>query len=281
MNNCWTYRSTPRYRFTPRGIFVSLAVGCLLTQVGLGFAHAQVGDFIEPTPLLDTEGVEHPFIGEAEVNVFIIFRPDKKHSRLTLISISEVCKRWSNESVTWTAILSDRFLLSSAEEVFEEADLDIKILIDEDDELLGHLGVALYPVIGITDKNHVLRHYLPFRKVNFPAILDAAIKEVLGQIDRTAFEEIVQNPSPNEYKPSLRRKGARLGLARRLIDKDRLVEARSNVLKHLEEWPEDARAKTALESVDALIAHQEEPLEEAPEEAQEEVPEEAPEQSED
>jgi hypothetical protein len=93
--------------------------------------------------------------------------------------------------------------VGETEAFFEEADIEIRILIDRNDDLYGSLGVALYPVIGITDKDHVLRHYLPFRKVNYPAIIEAAIREVLGQIDRAEFERVLSHPESDEDKTTL------------------------------------------------------------------------------
>jgi hypothetical protein len=245
-----------RRGFTFRGIFISLFVGCLLAQAGLGFAHAQIGDVLEPVLLPDVEGQPHPFIGEAEVNVFILFHPQKPHSKNSLRKISEVIKRWSDHSVEWTAILSDRFPANETRDFFEEADLEARILIDRNDDLFGSLGVALYPVIGIADKNHVLRHYLPFRKVNYPAIIDAAIREVLGEIDKTAFEKVLNNPESSEDHASLRKKGAQLGLANELIERGRLQEARAQVLTHLENWPDDPKAVKILSSIDELLSDQ-------------------------
>lgn len=234
-------------------MFITLFIGCLISQAGLGFAHAQVGDVIEPVLLPDVEGELHPFIGEADVNVFILFNPQKPHSRNSLRKISDVIKKWSDHSVEWTAILSDRFPASETMDFFEEAEFESRILIDRQDDLYGSLGVALYPVIGITDKNHVLRHYLPFRKVNYASVLDAAIREVLGQIDRAAFDKVLNHPESEVDKTRLRKKGARLGLARELITRGCLDEAKEMVLLHLEEWPEDPPALEILSSIEDVM----------------------------
>jgi hypothetical protein len=230
-------------------VLASCAIGLVSTQFCLGFAHAQPGDLVDPVPLPDPEGNMHPFIGESQANLFIFFNPEKKHSRLVLEELSELKKKLAGEPVSWTAILSDRFSVEDTTVILHELGLDILLLIDEGDELFGKLGVALYPVIGITDANHVLRHYLHFRKVNFPAIIEGALQEVLGNLSEEQFQRILRPAEGADLNKGDMKKGARLGLARRLIQAGKLDKAEAHVRVHLADWPGDEPAIELLQTV--------------------------------
>ena len=68
------------------------------------------------------------------------------------------------------------------------------VLIDKGDALYGRLGVALHPVIGVTDKDHKLLAYQPFAKVNYGAVIRARILHALKHITDEQLEQVINPP---------------------------------------------------------------------------------------
>ena len=166
-------------------------VATLCASSAWGFANAAVGSLIANQDMPSLDGTRHLLLTNATANVFVFFRPGQEHSRATLEQVARCAREMADKSVHWTAIVSDRYAREKIEVEIKETGLAIPVLIDEGDALYGRLGVALCPVTGITDREHKLAAYVPFTKVNFPVILQARIRHVLGEISDKELAEAI------------------------------------------------------------------------------------------
>jgi len=172
-------------------VTVAVAAAIISVSSAWGFANAAVGSAIPNQEMPALDGTRHLLLTNATANVFVFFRPEQEHSRATLEQVARCAKEMAGKSVYWVAIVSDRYAKDKVEVEIKETGLAIPVLIDEGDALYGQLGVALCPVTGITDRDHKLAAYVPFTKVNFPVILQAHVRRVLGEISDKELAEAV------------------------------------------------------------------------------------------
>jgi tetratricopeptide (TPR) repeat protein len=147
--------------------------------------------------LAKLDGGSAPYIGDAKANVFVFFRPEQENSASALRQLQEAKTRLGERSVHWTTIVADTYPRESISRLVDEIGVDMAVLLDHDNELYGRLGVILHPVIGVADSEHVLRAYVPFRKLNLAVQVDAQVKHVLGEITDEQLEAVL-NPQPIE-----------------------------------------------------------------------------------
>jgi len=176
-------------------VTVAAAAAIISASSAWGFANAAVGTVIANQEMPAVDGTRHLLLTNATANVFVFFRPGQEHSRATLEQVARCAKDMADKSVHWVAVVSDRHAREKVESDIKETGLAMPVLIDEGDALYGRLGVALCPVTGITDRDHKLAAYVPFTKVNFPVILQAHVRRVLGEISDKELAEAVDPSS--------------------------------------------------------------------------------------
>lgn len=221
-----------------RSLALVLAVPALL-----GFAHAKVGDRIGNTEMPTLDGGRDLLLGETNVSVFVFINPDKTNSLAALRQIGDLQKKLTNAPVHWAVVVSDRVAPDEARAAADAAGLSGPILVDEGDALFGRLGVALYPVIGITDAEGVLRHYLPFHKVNYEVITAASLRHTLGEIDDEELDRALHPVAIKTGEGSATRRHARLKLATRVLESGKPEKALGLVdALFLGEYPDNVQA---------------------------------------
>ena len=110
------------------------------------------------------------------------------------------------------------------------------VLVDVGDALYGRLGVALQPVVGITDKDHKLVAYQPFAKVNYIEVLRARVRYLLKEIDDKGLAQALHPPvaTMSDNAAMARR---RLTLAEKLFQAKNYEKALENVNISVEKDP--------------------------------------------
>jgi tetratricopeptide (TPR) repeat protein len=207
----------------------------------LGFAHAQVGSVIENVEMPTLAGNRHPLLTNATANVFIFFKPGQEHSRSALKELATVEKELAGKSVHWVAVVSDRIPKPDAEAEVKEAGIKMPVLVDAGDTLYGKLGVALEPVVGVTDQDRKLIAYQPFTKVNFAAVIRARVRHLLKEIDDRELAAVLDPPAAvngNDAATAQRR----LKLAEKLAAAKSYEKALESVNLSLEKDPGIAAA---------------------------------------
>ncbi len=232
-------RGRPRAR---RRTLLTLAVGLLFSPLLPGFTHAKVGTVIENVELPTLAGDPHPFRGRTNVSAFIFFDPAKAHSRAALKQFAAVRDRLRDRPVSWVAVVSDRVSPAAAREAAQAVKLDAPVLVDVGDALFGRLGVALYPVVGVTDAQGRLRHYLPFHKINYAVLIEGAVRHALGELSDAEFERVLHPQAPPMVRDDRWRERTRLNLARRMFAEGRLEDAAKLVEQCLRQTPDDPHA---------------------------------------
>ncbi len=159
------------------------------------FTNVAVGEKLPEADLPKLDGGSAPYIADAKANVFIFFRPDQENSESALRQLQEAKTKLGDRSVRWTTIVADTYPRETVGRLVEELGIDMTVLLDHDNELYGRLGVILHPVIGVADDEHVLRAYVPFRKLNLAVQVDAQVKHVLGEITDEQLQAVL-NPEP-------------------------------------------------------------------------------------
>lgn len=217
-------------------------LGCLLLwPAAWGFAHAQVGSLIEDVEMPSLDGGRQPLLSDAAVNVFIFFKPGQEHSRATMAKIARLEKETAGKSVRWVGIVSDTIPKADAEAEIKEAGILMPVLVDVGDALYGRLGVALQPVVGITDKDHILVAYQPFTKVHYIEVIRARILHLLKEIDDQELAKVLDPPAATQGGDSAAAR-RRLHLAEKLFQAKNYEKALENVNSAIEKDPTLAAA---------------------------------------
>jgi tetratricopeptide (TPR) repeat protein len=228
--------------------FAVVLAGAVFAVSPWSFSNVEIGDTITNVEMRTLEGGSHPLLGDERANVFLFFRPDQEHSREVLNEVAHLERELRKKSVRWVAIVSDRYTREIVEELVEAAELDLPVLVDVDDSLVGKLGVPLHPVVGITDQTHVLKVYQYFTKINFIGILRAHILHTLGEISEAELAETLDPPRAEQGgKASAAKRN--LKLARMLFKAGNLEKALETITKSLDYDPGQAEAHALVGAV--------------------------------
>lgn len=229
-----------------------------------GFAHAEVGSVIEDVEMPALDGGKQRLLSNAEANVFIFFKPGQEHSQATMKKISLLEKETAGKSVRWVGIVSDNIPKADVLALVKGAGIAMPVLVDVGDALYGRLGVALQPVVGITDKDHKLVAYQPFTKVNYIEVLRAQVRRLLKEIDDKELSQALHPPvaTMSDNAATARR---RLTLAEKLFQAKNYEKALESVEKSIEKDPAFAPAHALLGDIlaargrcpDAIPAYEE------------------------
>lgn len=219
-----------------------------------GFAHAEVGSVIEDVEMPTLDGGKQRLLSDAEVNVFIFFKPGQEHSRSTMKKISRLEKEMAGKPVRWAGIVSDTIPKADVLALVKDSGITMPVLVDVGDALYGRLGVALQPVVGITDKDHKLVAYQPFAKVNYIEVLRAQVRHVLKEIDDKGLAQALHPPvaTMGDDAAAARR---RLMLAGKLFQAKNYGKALENVNISIDKAPAFAPAYALLGDILAAQGH--------------------------
>ncbi len=233
-----------------RLIAATVVLGLAVSAVS--FSNVSIGSVIDNAEMLTLEGSSHSLLGGEQANVLLFFRPDQEHSKNVLKDIALLEQELGEKSVSWVAIVSDRYSTAEVQAVVEQAGLEFPVLIDGGDALSGKLGVHLHPVVGVTDQDHVLRAYQHFKKINFINALRAHILHLLGELSDTELDETL-NPARVERGEDNSAARSNIKLAKMLWKAGNLQKALERASKALEYDPDQAEARAL---VGAILAAQ-------------------------
>ncbi len=219
--------------------FCLVLLGSTLTPASdLAFTNIKLGEPLPDLQLVTIDGPLERYLGptETRASVFAFIKAHHKHSEHLIAQWQELQSSFAGQGVHWVLIISDR----------HEAELTAPwdslapgstVLIDSGDQLYGQLGVALTPTVGIADQDGVLQAFLPYRQINYPAIISAHVRKVLGTITPEEMEKLL---NPSGGAKDTQRAGAKrkIKLSRMLLKRGRLEGALSQVESALAECPE-------------------------------------------
>lgn len=176
----------------------ALAAGiCFLLAApssGRAFRYVKVGDTLEAgkMPSLGS-GKTHLLDSKSKANVFLFVRPDQEHSQKALAELAALEGELDGRPVHAVVIVSDRFDPEEIRAVTGPLGLSAPVLIDEDDALLGRLGVSLHPVAGIANEDFELVAYQQYNNLRFTPLIKAQVQHLLGDLSDEELEKIL-NP---------------------------------------------------------------------------------------
>ena len=204
---------------------------------GHAFANLPLGGTVANRQMPTLDGGKAPLIGTAKVNLFVFFRPAQDHSLQTLGQLAQLEKEFEGRPVRFVAVTSDGYAREDVAAAVKEAGIRMPVLIDAKDALYGELGVALHPVVGVTDAGGKLLAYQHFLKVNMLDVVRGRVQVALGELSPEAMARLVEPPAASISLGNRSHAKSRFVLARSLL-------ARGNVEKALE----NARAAVALDA---------------------------------
>jgi tetratricopeptide (TPR) repeat protein len=218
------------------------ATSTALPSEGHAFANLPVGGTLKNRTLLALDGKRTPLLGTSKANLFVFFRPGQDHSLQTLGQLAQLEKEFAGKSVRFAAVTSDSYPRDEVAATAREAGIAMPILIDVGDALYGELGVALHPVVGITDERGTLVAYQHFLKINMLDVVRGRIQVALGEIGPAEMARLVEPPA------------ATIDLGNRSGAKSRFLLARALLSRgSVEKAIENARAGVALDPTYAPV----------------------------
>jgi hypothetical protein len=159
-------------------------------------AGLSVGEPVPKVVLPRLGGGESALLGaDTPVSVFVFCKPGQEHSHDLLKELNRLRASLPADSVHWTAVVSDRFPVAEIEELRAATECDAPVLLTKADSLFGAWDIALLPVVGVADGEHVLRALVPYRKVNYVAAIEAHVDHLLGRISTEELERVLAPPA--------------------------------------------------------------------------------------
>ncbi len=192
------------------------------------------------------------YLGEdgARVRVFAFVGEGSERSVDLLRIVARLHRRFAARPVHWCLIVTDRDSAAWADSV-AAACPGVPVALDVGDTLYGTLGVPLTPVVGVADSLAVLRAYLPYRRVNYAAVIAAHVRWLLGEIDAAARDRVL---SPERHRVQ---DGAAAAVARSrklalmLLERGKPDRALALAEKVLARYPEAPSARALLDEIRA------------------------------
>lgn len=210
------------------GLLVLAGLLCSAASVS-AFANAPLGSSIDNQLMPTLDGGQEHLLSDATANIFVFFKPGQPHSQSLIKELETLQKETAGKSVRWVAVVSGRLPSS----IIRQAGLTMPVLIDQEDALYGHLGVALEPVVGIADGEHRLIAYQPYTKINFIAVLRARIQHLLKEIDDATLARVLTPPRADNGGQSATAH-RRYKLAQKLFQAKQYTKALENIALSLE-----------------------------------------------
>jgi tetratricopeptide (TPR) repeat protein len=228
--------------FVAVAALVIAATSTAVPSEGHAFVNLPIGGALKNRTLPTLDGKRVPLLGSGKANLFVFFRPGQDHSLQTLGQLAQLEKEFAGKPVRFTAVTSDSYPRDEVAATAREAGIAMPILIDVGDALYGELGVALHPVLGITDERGTLLAYQHFLKINMLDVVRGRIQVALGEIGEAEMARLVEPPA------------ATIDLGKRSGAKSRFLLARALLSRgSVEKAIENARAGVALDPTFAPV----------------------------
>ena len=254
-------------------LLVTSAAWCAVPPDSLAFKYVAVGDPLPRLRLAPVAGgpaVDYLGGEDDTVRVFAFVGEGSDRSLALLPVVRDLHARFAGRGVHWCLIVTDRDTAAWADSV-AAACPGVPVLVDRGDVLYGTLGVPLTPVVGMGDRDRVLRAYLPYHKVNYGAIIAAHVQHLLGDLDDAGLARVlaprrqrVRDTADAAVSRSLKlarlllergKPDKALGLARRTVNRHPAVPAAHRLLADvLAALGDSAAAATARARADSLAA---------------------------
>jgi tetratricopeptide (TPR) repeat protein len=219
-----------------------VGVASAIPTEGHAFANLPIGGTLKNRQLPTLDGKKAPLLGSAKVNLFVFFRPGQDHSIQTLTQLARLERELAGRPVRFVAVTSDSYPRDEVAAAAAEAGIRMPILLDAGDALYGELGVALHPVVGITDEKGKLLAYQHFLKINMLDVVRGRVQVALGELSDVEMAKLVEPPA------------ARIDLGNRSGAKSRFLLARALLGRgNVEKAIENARAGVALDPTYAPV----------------------------
>lgn len=189
----------------------------------LAFRNTRVGDVVQNRKMPTLDGRTESLLGTRLVSVFVFVRPEHDHSLEALKQMAQLEKELARRPLRFVAVTSDSADREAVRRMIEESGVRMPVLVDVGDALYGELGVALHPVIGVTDERGRLSGYQPFRKINLLDATRGRIQVALQEISEAQLAAILDPPAAPTASGG--RAHARLKLARVLLGAGQVDQA--------------------------------------------------------
>jgi tetratricopeptide (TPR) repeat protein len=234
-----------------------IVVACLACASNArAFARVPIGGVLDNFELTALDGSRQSLLSNAQVNVFVFFKPGQEHSRTTMIHLAACEKEMASKSVRWMAVVSGRIPKAQVEAAVKETGIRMPVLIDAGDQLFGKLGVLLCPVLGITDQDRKLVAYEYFTKVNFAEVVRARIRFLLQEINAQELEKVL-HPAGAVSSAEADKAHRRFKLAEKLYAAKNYPKALENINDSLEKDETSAAAHALKGQILLALGNQE------------------------
>ncbi len=145
-------------------------------------AHADIGTLVAEAEMATLDGGKLQLLGQDSIHVLLFFRSNQARSRAALHGLEPCLEVFAGKSVHTLGVVSGSEALASVKNLVQETGFRAAVLIDQDDELYGHLGLSMHPVVAVIGRDHKLAAFEAYQTVGFCATVRSRIQLILGEI---------------------------------------------------------------------------------------------------
>jgi tetratricopeptide (TPR) repeat protein len=214
-------------------------------------ARTPLGQKIDDVELTSVTGEKQPVLGSAGAHVVLFFRPDQHNFDGTLKQLAACQKELAGKPLRWVALVPERYSPEEAKAAAEAVGLQMPVLLDVGDAMLGVFGVSMHPTVAILDKDHKLSEFQPYTKLNFCERVMAGIKHTLGELDDQGLQQGL-DPGADQQKGAASASKRDIKLAEMLLKVNNVEKALESANKAVANDPKSAAAQAMVGRVLAV-----------------------------
>ena len=202
-------------------------------------AHAEVGTPVENVELRTIAGGKERLLSpRARANVLVFLRTGQDRSADALVQLATCEKLFAGKPVRWVGIVSSSEELAAVQALVTRTGVAMPVLVDQDDQVYGALGIRLHPMVALVDGRSRLAAIEMYRQIDYCEIIKGRIRLLLGEIDEAAFQAILEpakGTMPGDDPRDVARRDVNMG--RMLLKRKNYEQALRSGQKALERAP--------------------------------------------
>jgi hypothetical protein len=176
-----------------------VAAGALLALVAAVPARAEalveVGTPVGDARLESVAGGRQALFGEADVHVFLFFKPGQDRSRETMKELAACERTLATKPVRVVGVVSSSFPKDEVLAFLEQTGVTVPVLFDPDDALYGEWRIRQHPIAIVVDRDRKIAALQPYTRLRSCDLLRAHVQLLRRELTPEQYAAALNPPA--------------------------------------------------------------------------------------